>query len=125
MLDFIRINHRKKTIEVIDIKTTGAYKESLFKNKMIDYRYHRQGAFYLLAMQYYISIIREELKDYKIVSFQLFVIPKNGNKPYIVNLKEDLLGLGLDGGTFQNCYIPGINQLIQRYKTLIDNDYPF
>ncbi len=49
--DRIRINHKKKTIELIDLKTMGK-KGSIFFNESFEfYHYYRQMAFYTYALK--------------------------------------------------------------------------
>lgn len=57
MLDRVVIDHEKKEIKLIDIKTTSHLSE--FKDKAIEYRYNRQMAFYWMALAWY---FKNELK---------------------------------------------------------------
>jgi hypothetical protein len=51
MLDRIIIDHDKKRITMVDLKTTSHMSE--FANKAIEYRYNRQMAFYWMAIHWY------------------------------------------------------------------------
>lgn len=122
MMDVVLIDHKKKTIELMDIKTTSVWKKTMFEEKIIQYRYHRQAAFYALAFQYYITYTRTELKDYKIVSFSLLVSPNGNLKPFKKNMSDKLLKAGQDGFFYKDVYIPGIDELIEKYKKITLNE---
>jgi hypothetical protein len=57
LLDRIIIDHKNKSITLVDLKTTSNLKE--FKDKLREYNYHQQMAFYWLAIYWY---FREVLK---------------------------------------------------------------
>lgn len=51
MMDRLIIDHENKEITMVDLKTSSHLPE--FKDKALEYRYHRQIAFYWLAIHWY------------------------------------------------------------------------
>jgi len=72
LLDMVIINHKDKTIQIIDIKTMGD-RTSKFPTSMIRHKYYIQAAMYTEAMKYYITQIQPLLKDYKLRPFKFIV----------------------------------------------------
>jgi hypothetical protein len=78
-LDLVIVDHDNKTIQPLDIKTTGSSPYA-FTKSMYSYRYDIQGALY----SHYINHIfkaRKGLEDYKVLDFKFIVVnvyyPKN------------------------------------------------
>lgn len=65
LLDIILIDHEKKIIRVIDLKT-GAKPNKYFLNEFLKRRYDIQGALYTKALETY--ILEKDLKEYNILN---------------------------------------------------------
>lgn len=91
LLDFIIIDHKKKTIRPFDLKTTSE-KTTYFKKSVYKYRYDFQAAFYTVALQ----II---YPDYKILPF-CFVVENTiyPGSPLIYECTDSTLVIGALGG---------------------------
>ena len=64
MLDRIIIDHEKKTIQLIDLKTTSNLSE--FKESFEKFKYYRQMAFYWLALHWYFeNELHLNINEYK------------------------------------------------------------
>lgn len=70
-LDKVIINHKDKTIEPLDFKTTGD-KTSKFKKSYIQFRYYYQAAMYLGALNY-LQVKENWYSDYTILPFKFIV----------------------------------------------------
>lgn len=68
MLDRIIIDHEKKEITMVDLKTTSHLSE--FKDKALEYRYNRQLAFYWMAIHWYFKYeLKMDIGEYKKYSY--------------------------------------------------------
>ena len=64
MLDRVVIDHEKKLIQLIDIKTTS--KLNKFKESFDEYQYYRQMTFYWMALQWYFEKkLQLKMDDYE------------------------------------------------------------
>ncbi len=70
MLDRLIIDHDKKVVTLIDIKTTSSLKD--FNKKIIEYGYHEQLAFYWMALYWYYKY--EEEIDISLYQHRTFII---------------------------------------------------
>jgi|TARA_R110000765_G_scaffold82358_1_gene160573 hypothetical protein len=86
-LDRVLFNHTKKTMALVDLKTTrtpiGKFGDTIFK-----YNYHRQLAFYQLALT-------RAYPEYTFVDSYITVVQTNKEYPVeCFHIEEDLLNLG-------------------------------
>jgi len=125
-LDLVFIDHDTKQIYPIDIKTIGTSVYA-FKGSFWKYRYDFQAAVYFYAcLGEYYELLE---KGYKLMPFRFLVVEKeNYNPPLIFTTSEEILNIGMNGGTNSDCkYYEGFEQAIDRYKYHIENntwDYP-
>lgn len=75
MIDKAIIDHEKKEIQLIDLKTT-AFPEENFQDSYLKYRYDIQASLYP-------DIVNELYKGYKILPFKFIVINRYHKKPLI------------------------------------------
>ena len=81
MMDICKVNHKKRTILPIDLKTSGKSSE-LFEKSFLDWAYWIQGGSYSAGLN---KIISEDdyFKNFEILPFQFLVINKNDLCPLI------------------------------------------
>lgn len=91
LIDRIVIDHQYKKIKLIDLKTTFSF-EGL-NDKVKEYKYHRQMAFYWMAIMNHFT----QLKDYKQETYIIFIKTKD---PLEVTIKEISRSL-IDEGTLE------------------------
>lgn len=118
LIDFIRINHKNKTITVNDLKTTR-FDTASFSSSILEYRYDIQAAFYLEAVRWWIANIRQDLEDYEILGFNFFVESTNhvGN-PLIYHMMNDDILIGEEGAYINT---NGIVKHFIGFKELLEN----
>lgn len=118
LMDGIRIDHRNKTIEPFDLKTTRSVYD--FEEHYIMYKYYLQAAFYLIAMASEESPVKTYFEQgYKLLDF-IFIAVENkasSSHPAIIYVtdQDDLL-CAMHSGTIKNRRIKGVNELIRDYK---------
>jgi hypothetical protein len=116
LLDIIHIDHDKRTIRPVDLKTTGKSVFSFYKSYM-DYKYYLQAAFYTAALEYAIKNDASfaEVSDYTVLPFQFIVIETNyKNPPHIFEVSDTDLHVGEMGGKTSMGYdVKGFRTLIE------------
>lgn len=135
LIDMVCINHKNKTIQLIDIKTTGDY-TSNFEKSVVKRRYDIQSSFYLEAIKYYLLNSDRDFKDYTLLDFKFIVeSTKNIGCPLLYNCNSSLLGLGKYGretvtvidtnGKYQTIKrnILGFDALINLYEYHLENGF--
>ena len=116
-LDILSLNHKDKTIEVIDIKTTEY--TSQFEFIFWKHRYDFQASAYLLAVQWLIDNHSEfvEFKDYTILPFKWLVQgTKYPGTPVVYTCSEKTKGIGRDGGIKDNRHYCGFSSAVDKLK---------
>ena len=95
MIDKIIINHDLKTVQALDLKTTGKSVYS-FPNSYIKYAYFRQAAIYQRWLV--LSLVKETF-NYGILPFK-FIVAETAcnNKPLVFEVSSDDLLIGMYGG---------------------------
>lgn len=113
MFDRIIVDYKNKTIQPIDLKTTGENERYFFKS-FLDYRYHLQASLYSHILQ---KLCAEDdyFKDFKILPFKFICINKYSKAPLIWNTPEFVLD-GLDLATDSGYQIKGFRTLIDEYN---------
>ena len=97
LLDMVIINHTKKTIQPIDIKTMGD-QTIYFPKSLRQRRYDIQAAFYTEALRYFRERDEPKWQDYEILPFKFIVesTTKPGN-PLVFTCDSSLLQMGAYG----------------------------
>lgn len=126
LLDFVRINHKNRSISINDLKTTR-HETSDFEKSFITYRYDIQAAYYFKAFKWWINNIRKDLEDYEIIGFSFFVeSTKNIGSPLIYHVKSSDIFIGEEGGIIMSegkrLYLKGFRKLIMDLKWHIENN---
>ena len=125
LVDLLYIDHNKKIVKPIDIKTTG---KSIYQFKMsfFQYRYYIQAAIYFRAVKEYIRKDRE-LKGYKIHGFRFLVAEKESfNKPMMFDVSCWLKTITF-GGEYGGTKFKGLTGLLNTLKWHEEHnlwDYP-
>lgn len=114
--DKVIVNHNDKTIQPIDIKTTGKHVSS-FSRSFLQFRYDIQASFYSTALLWLIEKSEEEywnkLKEYKILPFKFIVeSTKYPGTPMIFSVNENILNKAYDGFSNNGQYYKGWKDLV-------------
>ncbi len=95
MLDRIIVDHEKKKITIVDLKTTSFMSE--FKDKALEYRYNRQMAFYWMAVYYYFKHeLKLNIESYERETFIVAVSTKEPTEVKVFKVSDHVLGDGFD-----------------------------
>jgi hypothetical protein len=115
LLDLITVNHKKKTIQPWDLKTTG-FAVDKFENSLYKFRYDFQASFYTEALM-------NEYPDYKILPFRFIVVSTVMNdRPRIFECSERVLSVGKIGDDKLKGWLEALETLKFHAKTNIWND---
>lgn len=115
MLDRVIIDKENKTVKLIDIKTSAQFSE--FEEKFFEYKYHRQMAFYWLALYNHFNKIGLDITDYKKETYIIAINIKEPTEIKVYEVGELSLNWGLNE----------IEKLMSELKWHFDNniwDYP-
>lgn len=117
--DIIYIDHKNKTIEVIDIKTYG----DSFLSNYYKYRYYYQAAIYSAAV---ISEFRDKYfgeNDYTLLPFKFLAVDTQERElPMLYQISETHLKVASWGGTINNKTVKGFTKLLEDFYWHIEND---
>lgn len=114
-IDILKINHKSKSIQIIDIKT-GSELPSKFENSFYFFKYYLQVISYVLAI-FYIKENIPEFKDYKIENFLfLYLSKKLPETPVKWEVEEKLYDKFVDGWDNNRGFIDLVNDYVY-YKT--------
>lgn len=117
LVDYIKIDHNKKTISPADIKTM-ADSVSNFKNSIWKYRYDIQSSLYSKGVRVW---VKKNYPDYKVEDFKFIVGSFSTMKTAIFNA-GNLFDIGANGGTTSFGYkYKGWYELSNLYKWHVDN----
>jgi len=87
MTDICRVDHANKTIQIIDLKTSGK-EECLFEESFLSWNYMIQASLYKQVLKNIISN-DEYFKDFKVLPFNFLVINKISLSPIIWSCGND------------------------------------
>ncbi len=122
LLDRVVIDHDKKTIQPIDLKTTS---EDFFPSSIVSYRYDMQAAFYTWSLQ--LSKLKTSYRDYVVLPFLFITVNTVNSKVIVWELSDDDMYVGKHGGqTHTGRVVKGFLTLIEDYTWYKNNnwDYP-
>ena len=95
MIDRLIIDTNNKIIKLVDIKTTISLRK--FKESVYTFNYHRQMAFYTMAIYWYIkNVLNIDVEDFK---FEVYIVAIKNAQPHDVKVykfDDDILNKGLD-----------------------------
>lgn len=118
MMDSVLIDHEAKTIQPIDLKTTGKSVYEFPRGSYLDFGYYRQAAFYLEGIKRSDRFKDLLDKGYTILPFLFIVVEvKNNSQHPAVGYRVSDPNLGLQGFVDQHGrrYV-GVNELIEALK---------
>lgn len=120
--DIVIIDHEKKSIQIIDLKTTSSYDHNIMPSFM-KFGYDLQGAWYTIAMQ----ALTEQagpLNGYEVSSSFLFVFidTVQGNEPICVRMSEIDVDCAINGGFKYNKKRKGAMDIFNDYIWHVNND---
>lgn len=110
LIDRIIINHKDKTVTLVDLKTSSHLSE--FKDKFKEYKYYRQMAFYWMAIFWYFKnvLVDKNIQEYKKETFIVAIGTKEPIEVKVFEIVDPTLALGL------NEIEPLMNQLEWHFK---------
>lgn len=121
-LDKVIINHIDKTIQPIDIKTTGKH-TSKFMESFISFRYDIQASIYYQGICDYIWKKSEHLKGYSILPFKFIVeSTKYIGTPLIYNINPRIIDQAYEGYFYKNTEMTGWNDLLKTLQWHKENN---
>lgn len=122
-LDQVVINHTKKEIIPIDLKTFGRPIYT-FKGQFWKLRYDFQAATYMEGLKNHPEVQKLLKNGYKLLNFRFIVVESNTtNNPLIYEVTPEVLDIGLNGGTTSKGFeYEGLRQAIERYKYHTEKD---
>lgn len=119
LLDIVEVDHEKKVITPIDLKTTSAKNHS-FDGSIIKYEYYYQAAFYHLAIENWKNI---HYPDYKVTNFRFVFSEKSCTfEPLIYQMNENDINIATYGGQRNGYPVRGIKGLLNDLKWHMEND---
>ncbi len=126
LLDGVLIDHKEKTLEPFDLKTTGKSVWE-FRDSFLNFGYYRQCAFYEQALLSEESPVKPLLDEgYKLLDYLFIVSETNvkSTRPAVMyrTSKQDRIA-GLNGGEINGVKYPGIHSLIEDYSWHTHNNY--
>ena len=126
-LDRLIINHKEKTIQPLDFKTTYDY-TSMFNKSYYKHKYYYQASLYQTAVLYNIS--KEILPNYKVLPFKFIVETTNLDaigQPMIFTVPDSHIEIACFGGKLgKNDYtIRGWKELIEDKIWYDENGYNY
>ena len=113
IIDRIIIDHKNKTIQLIDLKT-GKESALDFTNSFIKYRYYLQEAVYTKAFKHICKILK--LKDYKLLPFQFLYIGRSERIPLVYTVSSKWHKAAIKGFNIKNYKYKGLDELIEDVK---------
>lgn len=111
IIDMVLIDHKFKTVRLIDLKT-GQDSAENFMNSFIKYRYFFQEAIYMKAF----AVICEELglKDYKLLPFQFLYIGRSERLPLVYTISQKWHDAAIKGFTLNGTYqYKGLDEVLE------------
>lgn len=118
ILDFIRIDHKKKTVTLIDLKTGKDDPES-FTTSFIKYRYDLQEAVYTLAFEHICKDL--DLEGYTLEPFEFLYLSRYEKTPIIYTVPETWHIAGRYGYKLNGRQVKGLDELIDEIAWHFDN----
>ena len=117
LLDVLVIDHEKKLIYPIDLKSTGEY-INMFPSSFLKWKYYLQASFYSYG-------VKQLYPDYTVDNFKFIVISSQQlTKPLVYTCTDEDLLVGEKGGLnrFTNKKVKGWRQLYEDYLWHLNND---
>jgi hypothetical protein len=121
-LDYMLIDHEKKVISFVDLKTSG---QSIyyFKSSFRKFRYDIQAAYYYLGLA---AFVNKEYPGYALGEVKYLAVDDYTPRPLIHTISSETLDKGIHG--YVNPWgdrVPGINELLSLYLYYEKNGYEY
>jgi gluconate kinase len=94
MIDRLIIDHENKIIKLVDLKTSSTYDE--FDDKLFEYDYNRQLAFYWLAIYNWAKQNNIIIDDYKKETYIVAINMKEPTEVKVYSITDKTLNMGLN-----------------------------
>jgi len=88
MVDLLNVNHDKKTIQPIDLKTSSHYEDEFYKS-FIQWRYDIQGRLYWRLINETVSK-DDYFKDFKVLPYKFVVVNKESLTPLVWDFSNSI-----------------------------------
>ncbi len=95
LIDRLVIDYEHKVIKLIDLKTTSHLSD--FKASLIEFNYHRQFAFYWMAIHWYFkNELHLNIDDFEKETFVVAIGKGENIEVKVFNIRQPILSEGLD-----------------------------
>lgn len=95
LIDRLVINHEKKVIQLVDLKTTSNLSD--FTSAFKDYKYYRQLAFYWMAIHWYFKHdLKLNIEDYKKETYIVAISSREPIETIVFKILDRQLNTGLE-----------------------------
>lgn len=119
IVDKVLIDHKTKTVRLIDLKTGKGSGEE-FVSSFIKWRYYLQSAVYTLAFKEICKTLN--LKDYKLLQFQFLYIGRSEQIPFLFSINRTWHKASLYGFTTSSGFrYKGLYELLEEIRWHVDN----
>lgn len=120
--DILIIDHKKRTIQIVDLKTTSSYDQNVMSSFM-KFGYDYQAAWYTLALEA-VTEQEGELYGYTVSPSFLFVFidTVQGCEPICVKMSELDVDCAINGGIRYGKYRKGILDIFREYVWHVETD---
>jgi len=120
--DILIIDHKQRTIQIVDLKTTSSYDQNVMSSFM-KFGYDYQAAWYTLALEA-VTDQEGELYGYTVSPSFLFVFidTVQGCEPICVKMSELDVDCAINGGIRYGKYRKGILDIFREYLWHVETD---
>lgn len=118
IMDFVKIDHKKKEITLIDLKT-GKDDPEFFTTAFVKHRYDLQEAVYTLAFEH--ICLDLDLKGYKLKPFEFLYLSRYEKTPIIYEVPKVWHIAAKEGYKLNGRWTKGLDELIDDIKWHWDN----
>lgn len=121
MLDFIKIDHKARTVTPYDLKTTGFPVENFIKEAFYRQRYYIQASMYTDALTEWVF---DNYPDYTVKPFSFIVVSKlQPDVGIVYTVSDTILKSGVDGFYKDDILVKkGYKQLLEEYNWYVNNN---
>jgi hypothetical protein len=121
MLDKVIVNHKRKIIQVYDLKCTWSV-ENFYNEYYLYRRAYIQGYLYMCAVLHHFQDLVDN-EGYKVLNIKFIVCDStNYMNPLIYNMSEEADEAAEAGFEYKGREYPGVKQLIEDLKWALEND---
>ncbi len=118
MLDFIYVNHEKKTIAPFDLKTGMGTHDTFYERGFLNWRYYIQASLYKELLTQ--AIVGTELEGYEILNFRFMFCGRTDRLPIIYTVNPKWHEAGLKGFELDGKKHAGVYELLEDYKYYVE-----